>query len=247
MSNLPLYWSAHSLGDVVRRVGAARAEVSEQRLLGRDHLGVADELDRPVGQVLREVVALLGGIGLLDRSGCRGPGPGTTGWSRRPGSRSSARSRGRAASCASTPPCWSRRRAQVPLADACRCCSPARSAPPAIVAVSNGMCPFESGKPVVYSAMHAMPIAGGGCARSAAPPGSASRARWCGTGCSAGPCRRGVSGWASRSGRRNSPTRRSRCRPKRRKARSAPPRAPWAGRTGPSPGSSCGCRRRSSP
>jgi hypothetical protein len=44
---------------VVRRVRRARAEVHEERLLGRDHPRVLDELDRLVGEVGREVIPLL--------------------------------------------------------------------------------------------------------------------------------------------------------------------------------------------
>jgi hypothetical protein len=53
------------LGSVVGGVGRARAEVHEERLVGRHHLGVADEADRLVGQVLGQVVAVLGAFGLL--------------------------------------------------------------------------------------------------------------------------------------------------------------------------------------
>jgi hypothetical protein len=55
------------LGRVVGGVGGAGAEVHEERLVGRDHLRVLDELNRPVGEVGREVVALLGGCGLVHR------------------------------------------------------------------------------------------------------------------------------------------------------------------------------------
>ena len=59
MSNLPLYLSIHSFGAWCGAWRRARAEVHEEGLLGRDHLRVADELDRLVGQVLGQVVALL--------------------------------------------------------------------------------------------------------------------------------------------------------------------------------------------
>ena len=54
------------LRDVVRRVRRAETEVQIERLVGVDLLGVGDELDRPVGQVLGQVVALLGGLRRLD-------------------------------------------------------------------------------------------------------------------------------------------------------------------------------------
>ena len=48
------------LGDVVGRMRGAEAEVQVERLVGIDLLGVGDELDGLVDQVLGEVVALLG-------------------------------------------------------------------------------------------------------------------------------------------------------------------------------------------
>jgi hypothetical protein len=48
------------LGHVMGRVARAGRVVQEERLLGRDRLRVLDELDRLVGQVVGEVVALLG-------------------------------------------------------------------------------------------------------------------------------------------------------------------------------------------
>ncbi len=54
------------LRGVMRRVTCARRVVQEERLLRRDRLGIADELDRLVGQVLGEVVALLGRLRLVD-------------------------------------------------------------------------------------------------------------------------------------------------------------------------------------
>jgi hypothetical protein len=52
---------------VVRRVRRAGAEVHEERLLRRDHLRVLDELDRLVGEVRRQVVAVLRQGWLFDR------------------------------------------------------------------------------------------------------------------------------------------------------------------------------------
>jgi len=43
---------------MMRRVGRAERVVEEERLVGRDHLRVRDELDRLVGEVLSEVVPL---------------------------------------------------------------------------------------------------------------------------------------------------------------------------------------------
>jgi len=48
------------LEDVMRRMACAGADVGEPRLVGCDHLGIADEFDCPVGDVLRQVVAVLG-------------------------------------------------------------------------------------------------------------------------------------------------------------------------------------------
>ncbi len=53
--------------DVVRRVRRAGREVDEERLVGHQRLLLADPLDRPVGHVLGEVVALLRGPVGLDR------------------------------------------------------------------------------------------------------------------------------------------------------------------------------------
>jgi hypothetical protein len=47
------------------RMTRARAEVQEERLVGSDRLRVLDERQRPVGQVRRQVVALLGQRRLL--------------------------------------------------------------------------------------------------------------------------------------------------------------------------------------
>ena len=51
---------------VVRRVAGAGRVVEEERLLRRDRLGVADELERLVGDVVGEVVALLRRARLVD-------------------------------------------------------------------------------------------------------------------------------------------------------------------------------------
>ena len=55
------------LGDMVRRVAGAGAVVQVERLVRRVDVGVLDELDRPVGQVGAQVVAVLGLRRLLDR------------------------------------------------------------------------------------------------------------------------------------------------------------------------------------
>ena len=54
------------LGYVVRRVRRTGAEVQVERLVGVDLVGVGNELDRLVGEVRGEVVALLGRRGRLD-------------------------------------------------------------------------------------------------------------------------------------------------------------------------------------
>ncbi len=55
------------LGHMVRGVRGPEAQVQVERLVRVDLPQVGDELDRPVDQVLREVVALLGRPGRLDR------------------------------------------------------------------------------------------------------------------------------------------------------------------------------------
>ena len=90
------------LRGVVRRVTRARRVVEEERLLGREHLGVLDELQRLVGHVLGEVVALLRRARRVDGMAVVDQLRDTTGWSRRRGTRRSARSPGRSASCAAT-------------------------------------------------------------------------------------------------------------------------------------------------
>ena len=52
---------------VMRSVAGAWAEVHEERLVGRDRLGVLDELDRLVGEVRGQVVSVLGHGRLVDR------------------------------------------------------------------------------------------------------------------------------------------------------------------------------------
>ena len=54
------------LGGVVRGMAGARAVVEEERLVGRDGLRVTDELERLVGDVRAEVVALLRWLRLVD-------------------------------------------------------------------------------------------------------------------------------------------------------------------------------------
>ena len=66
-SNLPLYFADHSGAHVMRRVGRPGREVDEERLVRHQRLLLADPLDRPVGHVLGEVVALLRGLVGLDR------------------------------------------------------------------------------------------------------------------------------------------------------------------------------------
>ena len=56
-SNLPRYFSLHSVGDLVRRVGAAGGVVHEPRLVRVLGAHLVQPLDRLVGQVVRQVVA----------------------------------------------------------------------------------------------------------------------------------------------------------------------------------------------
>src|SRR5829696_6808151 len=57
-ANLPLYFSIHSFG--------TWCEVHEKRLVGHQRLLRAHPVDRVIGEVLGEVVALLRGLGRLD-------------------------------------------------------------------------------------------------------------------------------------------------------------------------------------
>ena len=86
------------LGHVVGGVRGPEAEVQVEGLVGVDLLGVGDELDRLVDQVLGEVVALLRRRRRLDLVVVVDQLRDTTGWCRRRGSRRSARSRAPAAS-----------------------------------------------------------------------------------------------------------------------------------------------------
>ena len=60
---LPLVLVGPGARHVVGRVHRARTEVEEEWLVGRDLLAVGDEPDRPIDQILGEVVALLGRLG----------------------------------------------------------------------------------------------------------------------------------------------------------------------------------------
>ena len=130
---------------VVRRVAGARRVVEEERLLRRDRLRVADELERLVGDVLGEVVALLGRLRLVDRDGCRRRGRDTTGSSRRRGTRTSARSRARSASCAASRRGSSRRSGTDATCRPCRCSSRARRGSPTASRSPAGSCRSRSG------------------------------------------------------------------------------------------------------
>ena len=90
-------------GRVVRRVARAGREVAEERLLVVDRAQVGEELDRAVGEVGAEVVAGLRRCRARAPRGCRGRATARTGASRRRGSRTSGRSRDRAASSRATP------------------------------------------------------------------------------------------------------------------------------------------------
>ena len=48
------------LGNMMRRVRGARRKVCKERLVGSEHLLLADPLDRLGGQVIGEMIALLG-------------------------------------------------------------------------------------------------------------------------------------------------------------------------------------------
>ena len=84
--------------DQVGGVAGLGGEVHEERLVGVDHLGVADELDRLVRPCRRPGGSRPRGGPAARSGGCRAPGPGSTSSSRRRANRRSVRSRGRAAS-----------------------------------------------------------------------------------------------------------------------------------------------------
>ena len=76
-NHLPVFVPAHVelalvlvrplLGHVVRRVRGARAEIHEEGLVRRDLLGVGDEADGLVHEVLGQMIALLRRLGRFDR------------------------------------------------------------------------------------------------------------------------------------------------------------------------------------
>ena len=130
---------------VMRRVAGAGRVVEEERLLRRDRLGVADELERLVGDVVGEVVALFRASAAGRRDGCRRRGRDTTGSSRRRGTRTSARSRGRSASCAVSRRGSSRRSGRGATCRPCRCSSRARRGSPRASRSPAGSCRSRSG------------------------------------------------------------------------------------------------------
>ena len=65
-SNLPLYLSAHSLGTWCGAWVAPGREVDEERLVGDERFLLPDPVDRLVGHVLHEVIALFGRLLHLD-------------------------------------------------------------------------------------------------------------------------------------------------------------------------------------
>ena len=91
------------LGDVVRGVVGAGGEVQEERLVRSHLLEVGNELDGLVGQILRQVVALLRRLGRLDLMVVEDQVRDSTDGCRRRGSRSSARTRGPAATGCTAP------------------------------------------------------------------------------------------------------------------------------------------------
>jgi hypothetical protein len=67
MSKRPLNRSIHFCGAWWGGVAGAGRVIEEERLVGRHRLGVLDELQRLVGQILGEVVAVLRRAWLVDR------------------------------------------------------------------------------------------------------------------------------------------------------------------------------------
>ena len=55
------------LRSLVRRMRGARRVIQEEWLVRREHLGIFDELQRLIGQIFSEVVALGRGLRLIDR------------------------------------------------------------------------------------------------------------------------------------------------------------------------------------
>ena len=221
---------------MVRSVGRARRVVHEERLLGRVDVRVEDHLDRLVGQVLAEVVALLRRPRLRDRRVVLGQ----VGI---PLVRLAAEEAVEALEPAAERPAVERpgrrvllRRREVPLAEAERVVAlleqhlrqhAVLERHPAVVAGEAG------GQ--LHDAGHA--AASGGCGRSGCTSASASTARWCACSRSAGPARPRDRCWASRRGRRSSTAGRSRRRRARRRGRSArrPARAAAPARRGSTP------------
>ena len=130
---------------VVRRVAGARRVVEEERLLRRDRLGVLDELDRLVGEVLGEVVALLRRASAGRPGGCRRPGRDTTGSSRRRGTRTSARSRGRVGQLRRVEARFISSSGRGATCRPCRCSSRARRGSPRACRSRAGSCRSRSG------------------------------------------------------------------------------------------------------
>ncbi len=204
---------------VVRRVARAGGEVEEERLLGVDGAQVAEVLDGAVGQVLAEVVALVERARRLHRVVVVVQRRARTGASRRRGSRTSGRSRGRAASC-------SRSAAMCVSSSGVRCHLPTAYGRVAVRAqdlgeeavLAAGSRPSSRGSPMARSATRPMPLrvvvapgeqagAGRRAQRGGVEVGEPDAARRRGGRCSASRCR-------SRSSRA--------ARSRRRRARSAP-------------------------
>ena len=141
---------------VVRGVAGARRVVEEERLVGRQHLGVLDELERLVGEVLGEVVALLrrarrvDGMAVVDQLGIPLVRLGAR------GTRRSARSRAPSASCAASRRGSSRPPGTGATCRPCTCSSPARRGSAGSGRSRAGSRRWRSGTRSPHSVMHAM-------------------------------------------------------------------------------------------
>ena len=133
--------------DVVRSVHRAEREVEEERTVGRGLVLRGDGADRLVGEVLGEVVAVAAARAVARRSGCRARGAAPSGWCRPGGSRSSARSRTRAASGRTGPRPNARRRGRGATCRWRACCSPRRAARAAAASPSAGSGRCSRGTP----------------------------------------------------------------------------------------------------
>ena len=133
------------LRHMVRGVRRAGAEVQVERLVRGHLLGVGDERDGVIGQVLGQVIALRSGCAAAPPDGCRRPARDTTGWCRRRGTRRSGRSRAPAASGRRARRRTPARTASDATCRSCRCCSRAAAASRTGTRSRTGCCRHSPG------------------------------------------------------------------------------------------------------